>query len=209
MAVGVGRQCRATLSALGQPFMACCCCRRAQAPKRRTTTSRSLPASSSESEPEENPCRAELVAYLGVSGTEILAPAGCSDMASGPPVPILHEDAKLSDVRSLGSTDGVFCVPLCGHHCHRYRASLLGRQCAYSTCQHAGISHRNGLYLCVAHLRTNEVAWNDEPDRHVQHLATGEAPQGSGESSRGGDQRVCAPAGVATFSAPTATRPME
>eukprot|EP00972_Heterocapsa_arctica_P039671 5846557-Heterocapsa_arctica.AAC.1 len=70
MAVGVLRQCRAALSALGQPFLACCRCRRARASNRPTTTSRSLPASSSESEPEENPCRAELVAYQGASGTE-------------------------------------------------------------------------------------------------------------------------------------------
>eukprot|EP00972_Heterocapsa_arctica_P025730 3787249-Heterocapsa_arctica.AAC.1 len=64
---------------------------------------------------------------------------------------------------------------MCGHHCHRYRASLMGRQCAYSNCQHAGISHRNGLYLCAAHLRKREVAWNEEPEEYPPPPAAGEA----------------------------------
>eukprot|EP00972_Heterocapsa_arctica_P064303 9490058-Heterocapsa_arctica.AAC.1 len=89
---------------------------------------------------------------------------GCSDIASGPPVSILHEDAYISDVGSLSHANGVFGVPLCGHHCHRYRASFLRRKCAYVDCQRAGLPNLDGMYLCAAHCRKWVVDRNEEPD---------------------------------------------
>eukprot|EP00972_Heterocapsa_arctica_P090533 13357740-Heterocapsa_arctica.AAC.1 len=98
-------------------------------------------------------------------------------------------------------------VPLCGHHCHGYRASLVGRQCAYSGCPHVGAHHRDGLHLCAAHFRKRDVDWKKEEEDCERDA---EVPRGPSVSYRDGGPlaraRATRPPSPSPTPTPTATR---
>ena len=87
----------------------CCCCTRRKA--KAGQASRPLdPNSETKSEPEDERCEAEKVAYCDEAGVKVLAVQQCRDKARQAPVSLLHDDADVSDVSRIDGEAGAKVV---------------------------------------------------------------------------------------------------
>ena len=120
------------------------------------------PNSETDTDTEDKPCQAHLVA-LSVSGTVVaLCDGPCSDSARGEPISLLLEDADRSATSELGGSRPCCTFEGCPTHRNAYMASRAIRACSRVGCPRAKMHVREGIPLCDEHLRPS-VTWHDEP----------------------------------------------
>ena len=145
-----------SLAALGPVLRPC---PRRLAPRHRPDVD---PNSETDTDTEDKPCQAHLVA-LSVSGSVVaLCEGQCSDSARGGPIALLLEDADRSATSEFGSSRPRYTFEGCPTHRDAYVASRATRACSRVGCPRAKTNVREGIPLCDEHLRPS-VTWHDEP----------------------------------------------
>ena len=129
------------------------------APSRRSDVD---PNSETDTDTEDKPCQAHLVA-LSVSGTVVpLCDGPCSDSARGEPISLLLEDADSSAASELGGSRPRYTFEACPTHRNSYVASRSTRACSRVGCPRAKTHVKEGIPLCDEHQRPF-ATWRDEP----------------------------------------------
>ena len=145
-----------SLAALG-PFLRPC--PRRLAPRHRPDVD---PNSETDTDTEDKPCQAHLVA-LWVSGSVVaLCEGQCSDSARGEPIAFLLEDPDRSATSELGSSRPRCTFEGCPTHRNAYAASRATLACSRVGCPRAKTHVRERIPLCDEHLRPS-VTWHDKP----------------------------------------------
>ena len=120
------------------------------------------PNSATDTDTEDKPCQAHLVA-LAVSGSVVALSEGqCSDAAGGETIALLLEDAYRSATSELGGSRPRYTFEGCPTHRNAYVASRATRACSRVGCPRAKTHFRKGIPLCDEHLRPSGT-WHDEP----------------------------------------------
>jgi len=117
------------------------------------------PNSESESEPAEEACEADRIAYTEDGKVKVLSGGPCRDVARGEPVTLLHEDAEISDIANFEEHGGGKAFRACHHHAGTYEMQRALRKCAKEDCMGEATQIKDGVRLCTNHARSKQVQW--------------------------------------------------
>ena len=120
------------------------------------------PNSETDTDPDDHPCQAHLVALAVPGGIVALSECPCSDAARGEPISLLLEDADRSATGELGGSRPRYTFGGCPTHRNAYMASRATRACARVGCHRSKSHVREGIPLCDEHSKP-AVTWHDEP----------------------------------------------
>ena len=119
------------------------------------------PNSETDTDMDDKPCQAHLVAITAAGSSVPLCDGPCSDSARGEPISLLFEDADRSATSELGGSRPRCTFEGCPTHRNAYVASRSTRACSRVGCPRAKMHVREGIPLCDEHLRPT-VTWHDE-----------------------------------------------
>ena len=112
-------------------------------------------ASETETEPDDETCRAGEVLYGGgaAAGARLrrLAEKPCRDVQEGDPTQLLEDDATASGLHHEDAEDGL--VKLCRHHRRVYQAERGMHICSEVVCRKYGGAVAGGARVCEDHAR--------------------------------------------------------
>ena len=134
-------------------------CPRRLAPRHRPNLD---PNSETDTDAEDKPCQAHLVALAVPGSVAALSECPCPDAAKGEPISLLLEDAGRSATSELGRSRPRYTFEGCPTHRNAYVASRATRACSRVGCHWVKTHVRKGNHLCDQHLRP-AVTWHDEP----------------------------------------------
>ena len=100
------------------------------------------PNSETDTDADEKPCQAALVALDLDTGVRPLSAYPCPDVAQGSPIPLLLNDADRSAQTELGGRRPVYTFQACPQHRNAYAAARAPRACAHTGCPRPRTSTR-------------------------------------------------------------------